>query len=159
MKDLDKTQVYDLRGITEEQARELHEWLKANDKVWIYMDCRWLKDKYSLINLCNKWRLSENKPTTHISTLFEKSYEQQLQEAKKQLEHYKKEVERLENGNSPKTNDVVKAWNNVGDDFVIGILTNMRGGYYPYEVGRADWFKNAKKLTDKEVIDLLFKKS
>lgn len=34
MKELDKSKAYDLRGLSEEQRKELLEWLKANDEGW-----------------------------------------------------------------------------------------------------------------------------
>lgn len=89
----------------------------------------------------------------------EPTYEQQLQEAKKQLDHYKKEIERLENESKPKINDVCKFWDNFESYFVIGILTEIDDSDFPYNVGDSVWLKNAKKLTEQEVIDLLFKKS
>lgn len=163
MKDLDKTQVYDLRGITEEQAKELYDWLRDYDSGWtadyyiFYWDIRkYISIKYTDIT---RWFLSDRKPTTHISTLFESTYEQQLQESKSQLERYKKEVERLENESKPKVGDVCKFWNYFESDFVIGTLTGIADGDFPYLVGESGWFKHAKKLTEKEVIDLLFNKS
>ena len=168
MKDLDRTQVYDLRGITEKQARELLDWLVENDSGWttpasldgyygFYVAIR----EYPSFKYTGRdcWHVSVSKHTTHISTLFEKSYEQQLQEAKKKLEHYKKEVERLGNESKPKINDICKLWNDVESDFVIGILTDIDESDFPYQVRDSAWFKNAKKLTEQEVIDLLFKKS
>src|SRR5690606_8288290 len=110
MKDLDKTQVYDLRGITEEQAKELLDWLVENDRGWAtpeslddYDGFYGAIQEYKSIKYTGMadWFVSVSKPTTHISTLFEQSYEEQLQEAKKQLEHYKKEVERLESESKP----------------------------------------------------------
>src|SRR5699024_4289839 len=106
-----------------------------------------------------RWVLSYNKPTANISTLFEKPYEEQLQEAKKQLEHYKREVERLENESKPKVGDVAKAWNCNEKYFVVGVITFIDNTGFPYLVGDSVWFKNAKKLTEQEVINLLFKKS
>lgn len=159
MKDLDKTQVYNLRGITEEQARELLEWLKDNDVYWEGCVHYRLMEHTSLEYRDGEWDFVHETSTTHISTLFEKSYEQQLQEAKKQLEHYKKEVERLENESKPKLGDVVKAWQSNENDFVIGILKSVDESVHPHYVGDSGWFKNAKKLTEQEVIDLLFKKS
>lgn len=158
MKDLDKTQVYDLIGITEEQAKELIEWLKDNDKGWDEFGYRRVIEGFPLEYFDNEWSLSGSKTTTHISTLFEKSYEQQLQEAKKRLEHYKREIERLENESKPKVGDVCKFWYDVESDFFIGILTGTDDSNYPYQVGVGGWFKHAKKLTEKEVIDLLFNK-
>lgn len=162
MKNLDKTQVYDLRGITEEQAKELHDWLVENDIGWVtdYYSFYWSIQKYkSLEYIYPEWMLGDREPTTHISTLFEKPYEQQLQEAKKQLDHYKKEVERLENESKPKINDVCKFWYDVESDFFIGILTGTDDSNFPYQLGAGGWFKHAKKVTEQEVIDLLFKKS
>lgn len=164
MKDLDKKQVYDLRGITEEQAKELYDWLCYYDSGWVtdYYSFYWSIQKYISIEYTDmtRWVLSDRKPTTHISTLFEKSYEEQLQEAKNQLERYKKEVERLENENNPKINDVCKFWNDVESDFVIGILTDVDEDDFPYRVGgRLNWFTHAKKVTEQEVVDLLFRKS
>lgn len=103
MKDLDRTQVYDLIGITEEQAKELYRRICERDKGWNDEDYRWLKEDGSLEYIHPCWVLSGREPTTHILTLFEQPYEEQLQEAKKKLKHYKKEVERLENESNPKT--------------------------------------------------------
>lgn len=159
MKDLDKTQVYDLRGITEEQAKELYEWLRSYDRDWFYWGHEKLIGGGSLEYFYPEWLLSDSQPTTHISTLFEKSYEEQLQEAKKKLEHYKKEVERLENESKPKVGDVVKAWQSNENDFVIGILKSVDESVFPHYVGDSVWFKHARKLTEQEVIELLFNKS
>lgn len=159
MKDLDKTQVYDLRGITEEQAKELLEWLRYYDWEWGEFDYRWFMEDGCLEYSYPEWFTNENKPTTHISTLFEQSYEEQLQEAKKKLEHYKKEVERMENERDPKIGDVCKFWDSIESNFVIGILTDTGRSSLPYQVGDFGWCKNAKKLTEQEVINLLFKKS
>lgn len=160
MKDLDKTQVYDLRGITEEQAKELHRWLCKDDEVWRGISYRWLREGFSLEYYSTEWARSGGEPTTHILTLFGQSYEeQQLQEAKKKLDHYKKEVERLESKLKPKINDVCKFWDYNSDDFLIGILTSTNDSKLPYKAGESNWFKNAKKLTEQEVIDLLFNKS
>ena len=159
MKDLDKTQVYDLRGITEEQTNELYEWLCCYDEGWSDENYRWLRESFSLEYIYPYWAISDRKPTTHISTLFEKSYEQQLQEAKKQLEHYKREVERLENEIRPNINDVCKFWDNDESVFAIGTLSLIDDSDVPYNVGDSAWFKNAQKLTEQEVVDLLFKKS
>ena len=164
MKDLDKTQVYNLRGITEEQARELLDWLVEYDSGWETNHDFF----YSAIQECTsiehtemttRWHISNSNPMTHISTLFEQSYEEKLQEAIEKLEHYKKEVERLENESKPKLGDVVKAWQSNENDFVIGILKSVDESVHPHYVGDSGWFKNAKKLTEQEVIDLLFKKS
>ena len=158
MKDLDKTQIYDLRGITEEQARELYKWLRVHDKGWSDENYRWLREDHSLIYLSDVWATSGREPTTHISTLFETTYEQQLQEAKKKLDHYKKEVKRLENESIPKVGDVVKAWNNNSSAKpIIGKLEDLHLNTH-YGIG-GHWYENAKKLTEQEVIDLLFKKS
>ena len=158
MKDLDKTQVYDLRGITEEQAKELVEWIKANGEGWEHFNYDWVFEYISLGHSDSEWVYGDSEPTTHISTLFEKSYKEQLKEAKKQLEHYKKEVERLESEIKPKVGGVFKFWDSIESNFVIGTLTGIIGGDFTYLVGRTARFKNAKKLTEKEVIDLLFKK-
>ena len=168
MKDLDRTQVYDLRGITEKQARELLDWLVEYDSGWATPESLYDYDgfyesiqEYTSIKYTGRadWYAGVWKPTTHISTLFEQSYEEKLQEAIEKLEHYKKEVERLENESKPKLGDVVKAWQSNENDFVIGILKSVDESVHPHYVGDSGWFKNAKKLTEQEVIDLLFKKS
>lgn len=159
MKDLDKTQVYDLRGITEEQAKELYRWLCQRDEVWGDISYRWLREDVSLESHYSEWKLSGSKPTTHISTLFYQPYEQQLREAKKKLEHYKKEVDRLENESKPKVGDVCKFWFNNEDEFVISVLVDLRHEYTHGFESPTSFFKNAKKVTEQEVIDLLFKKS
>lgn len=158
MKDLDETQVYDLRGITEEQAKELYEWLRCYDRWRDRWEHRYIIEGDSL-EYYTEWLISNRKPTTHISTLFEPTYEQQLQEAKKKLEHYKKEVERLENKIRPNINDVCKFWDNDESVFAIGTLSLIDDSDVPYNVGDSAWFKNAIKVTEQEVIDLLFKKS
>lgn len=157
MKDLDRSQVYDLRGITEEQAKELYSFLLANDKGWSDENYRWLREDHSLIYLSDVWATSGREPTTHISTLFEQSYEQQLQEAKKKLEHYKREVERLENESKLKDGDVVKAWDSENGEYSIGVIEDIND--YGYLLNDGIRWYNAKKLTEQEVIDLLFKKS
>ena len=158
MKDLDKTQVYDLRGITEEQAKELLDWLNGIERGWDEFGYMHLMEDLSLEYLYPEWVLGAREPTTHISTLFEQSYEQQLQEAKKQLDHYKKEVERLENESKPKVGDVAKAWNCNEKYFVVGVITFIDNTGFPYCICNREWFCNVKKLTEQEVIDLLFKK-
>lgn len=155
MKDLDKTQVYDLRGITEEQAKELCERLRGYNRGWGDWGYESLMEDDSLEYFYPEWKLSDRKPTTHISTLFEKSYEQQLQEAKKKLEHYKREVERLENESKPKVGDVVKAWDIGSGYYSIGFIEHIQD--YGYLLSDGMYWDNAKKLTEKEVIDLLFK--
>ena len=45
-----------------------------------------------------------------------------FEEAKKKLDHYKKEVERLDNESKPKVGDVVKLYDDDADTFVIGKL-------------------------------------
>lgn len=156
---LDRTHVYDLRGITEDQVKELSDWLIRYDDGWYKLEYRRILEDYSLEYSNTEWFLSGSKPTTHISTLFEKPYKQQLQEAKKKLEHYKKEVERLESESKPKVGDFCKFWDNFESDFVIGILTAREDSDFPYQVADCAWFKNAKTLTEQEVIDFLFKKS
>lgn len=158
MKDLDKTQVYDLIGITEEQAKELYRRICERDKGWIDEDYRWLKEDGSLEFIHPCWVLSGREPTTHILTLFEPTYEEQMQEAKNQLDHYKKEVERLENESKPKIGDVCKFWDFNEGVFIIGELTQILEGPSPY-LSWGDGYRNAKKVTEQEVIDLLFKKS
>ena len=161
MKDLDKTQVYDLRGITEEQAKDLYECLCCYEEGWNGLGYRHIIEviEDSLVYFNHEWVLSDSKPTVHISTLFEQTYEQQLQEAKKKLEHYKKEVERLENESKTEEGDVCKFWNYFEGDFAIGILTAISEVDSTYECSGTTWFKHAKKLTEQEVINLLFKKS
>ena len=164
MKDLDKTQVYDLRGITEEQARELYELLIVHDEGWSDENYKWIRESFSLEYIHPFWALSDRKPTTHISILFEQSYEQQLQEAKKQLEHYKREIERLENERRPTVNSICKLWNDDESDFIIGTVVKIRnllldGTRLIFLSSSGYGFKHAKKLTEQEVIDLLFKKS
>ena len=158
MKELDKTQVYDLRGITEEQARGLLKWLKANDEGWERCAHYRLMEYRSLEYRDFEWDVVNETPTTHISTLFEQSYEQQLQEAKKKLDHYKKEVERLENESKPKVGDVCKFWDFDEGVFIISELVQISEDSSPY-LSCGDSYRNAKKLTEQEVIDLLFKKS
>lgn len=167
MKDLDKTQVYDLRGITEEQARELLDWLVENDRGWATPESldgydgfyRAIQEYTSIKHTgIADWFVSVSKPTTHISTLFEKSYEQQLKEAKKQLEHYKKEVERLESESKPKVGDVCKFWDFDEGVFILSELVQISEDSSPY-LSWGDSYRNARRLTEQEVIDLLFKKS
>lgn len=158
MKDLDKTQVYDLIGITEEQAKELYAWLLVNEEGWDDWGYENLIGDDGLEYFHTEWGISSSKPTTHISALFEPTYEEQLQEAKKKLDHYKKEVERLENESKPKINDVCKFWNYFESDFVIGILTDTDESSCPYQAGGYAWYEHAKKVTEQEVIDLLFNK-
>lgn len=97
MKDLNRVEVYSLDGITHEQAEELLQWLIENDTEWesnhleylvnhksIYFDTGW-----------NEWLLGSVEyynPTTHISTLFEKSYEEQLIEAVRRVEELKRKI-------------------------------------------------------------------
>lgn len=104
MKDLNKNELYDLRGITQEQAEELLKWLMINDKEW-HID--FISDFGKFDNFVyyqskdiTTWMFSDDDtPTTHISTLFEQSYEEQLIEAVKRVEELKRKI------NEPKVGD------------------------------------------------------
>lgn len=104
IQDLDRSQIYDLRGITHEQAEELLQWLIDNDNGWDYGFLPNFHKYNSLIYFershITTWTFSyEEKPTTSISTLFELSYEEQLIEAVKRVEELKRKI------NEPKVGD------------------------------------------------------
>lgn len=48
MKDLDKSKAYDLRGLSEEQRKELLEWLKVNDEGWFKYEINVFEDNIVL---------------------------------------------------------------------------------------------------------------
>lgn len=54
-----------------------------------------------------------------------------------------------------KIGDVVKVWDGNEENFIIGVLTNIGEGGFPYQVSGFDLFKNAKKVTKEEVLELL----
>lgn len=86
MKDLNRTEVYSLDGITHEQAEELLQWLIENYTYWKTFFLEEIKQGDSFLEyISNEWVFSTYddfyNPTTHISTLFEPSYEEQLIEA------------------------------------------------------------------------------
>lgn len=66
---------------------------------------------------------------------------------------------RIKPEEEPKCGDVVKAWYNKGDGFVVGILNEIRptNNPFPYLVS-GSWFENVKALNKQEAIDLLFGK-
>lgn len=116
MKDLYKSEVYDLRGITLEQSKELYRWLKANDKGRSFSSYESfheeaLNNKTGLrYSIKFGWGLYLNSipKTVKIQELFEDTYGYELKHAKEQLEHYKREVDRLENESKPKVGDVFR---------------------------------------------------
>lgn len=76
MKDLDKNEVYGLRGATSEQLEELLDWLRARQQSW-YNTQIWqlVSDRY--IRYDGRWvrgSVDTMVPTTHISTLFEDEF-------------------------------------------------------------------------------------
>lgn len=160
MKNLNKNEVYSLDGITHEQAVELLEWLKENDVDWgdSYLSC--IKSSNYLIFL-DTWCYGSKKdvkPTTHISTLFTT----ELCDLIKQRDELNKKIEEY---GKPKVGDVCKFWDGSteeSDGYVVSKLTNIHLGEdirSPYKANiNGTWFKNAKKLTEQEVIELLFKK-
>lgn len=96
MKDLNRDEVYDLRGITHEQAVELLEWLKENDRDWNDNYISGIK-KYKTIYFdddINEWLPDAPREdiTSHISTLFEKSLEEQLKDAEKKVDELKQQI-------------------------------------------------------------------
>lgn len=96
MKDLNINEVYDLRGITHEQAEELLQWLIENEKGWSYkFETRFFEyNSIMYYTDANTWLFSNiADTTTHISTVFdEKSYEEQLIEAIKRVEELKRKI-------------------------------------------------------------------
>lgn len=130
MKDLDRTQVYDLRGITKEQAKELIEWLRRYDKGWDELGYRYIIEDFSLEYSYPEWVLSGSDPTTHISTLFEPTYE-------------------------PKAGDVCMFWDYNRNDMIIGKLGGITGvKKIAFESSSRTWFKNFEKITNPEIIKL-----
>ena len=75
MKELDKNKAYDLRGLSNEQLREVSNWLKDNDYGWDNIE--WLKEQpYIYYNFARKeWGgcngISINLNLTKATTLFE----------------------------------------------------------------------------------------
>ncbi|AXF52588.1 MAG: hypothetical protein [Caudoviricetes sp.] len=156
MKDLNPKEVYDLRGITEEQAILIKEKLGKNNVLWHKSNrcIEYLMTDDYLINNNGNWYhgSADNYPTTHISTLFEeKSLEEQLNDTLKLADELKKQIEDRYN---PKVGDVVKVWD---EQNTMKALGKYRGhdGYYRID-GLSYGFDNIKKLTQQEVIDLLF---
>ena len=167
IKDLDRNQIYDLRGITHEQAEELLKWLIKKETRWVNNGILDITQCKYLVFYINRWCLSnEKEPTTHISTLFEPSYEEQLIEAVKRVEILKEKVKQLK---EPKVGDVCKFWDDDEDGFVISKISEIRNDsdvisrVFPYGVYKTgnyhiQYYKNAKKLNQQEVIELLFNK-
>lgn len=177
MKDLDETQVYDLRGISLEQSKELYRWLRVNDEGW---DCYGSDIIFHESCLRNEtlgyvsdveWVFASHNvpPTQHIIQRFssisttsnkELFYENDLEYARERLEHYQREVDRLEQDHKPKANDVCKFWDDSESKYVIGILKRIdeQDTNYPYQSHSGLYYTNSKKLTEQEVINLLFNK-
>lgn len=60
----------------------------------------------------------------------------------------------------PKVGDVCKFWDDYEDEYMVGIVAEIDDNindYYKYS-GHGGWYKNAKVLTQEEVIKLLFNK-
>lgn len=156
MKDLNPKEVYDLRGITEEQAVLIKEKLRESNVVWHKSDrcIDYLMTSEYLINNNGNWfhGSADNYPTTHISTLFEKSLEKELEEAETKVAELKKQIEERD---KPKVGDVVKAWDG-SERYGIGVYDG-HDSYHRLKGSVYGW-NNVRKLTEKEVIDLLFNK-
>lgn len=75
MKDLDRNEVYDLRGAREEQLVELIEWLGKQQGSWVGYPVVNLQ-RADYIRCCSGWWChgTEEEPTIHISTLFEEDF-------------------------------------------------------------------------------------
>lgn len=160
IKGLDRNKIYDLRGITHEQAEELLKWLIENDKEWDEIDLEYLVSHNNIFfdTNWNEWLLCYGEyydPTTHISTLFEPSYEDQLIESVKRVEILKEKVKKLK---EPEVGDVCKFWDDEEEDFVIGKLSHIDTDIYPYLASETNYYKYSKKITQQEVIELLFNK-
>lgn len=153
MKDLDKNEVYDLRGITHEQAVELLKWLKVNDVDWEDCHLSLLTSQRYL-----RWEVEWNcgsadsvSSSTHISFLFEIELEsliRQRDELNKRIEEY---------GN-PKVGDVCKVVVSGGHSIFITKVESIE-----YRDGAVDYVnewgvESCVKITEQEVIELLFKK-
>lgn len=64
----------------------------------------------------------------------------------------------VERNDKPQIGDVCKFWDEDEDDFIIGFLERIDFNYlFPYKT-RVCCYMYAKKVTEQEVIDLLFKK-
>jgi hypothetical protein len=96
IKDLDRKQIYDLRGITHEQQVELSKWMAENTPWPNDMCLKWIKETTTLSYGPVNWlrgTCEHERCTTHISTLFEEpSYEEQLIEAVKRVEELKRKI-------------------------------------------------------------------
>lgn len=158
MKDLNKNEVYDLRGITEEQAEEIQTHLIDIGVYWAkgYEALENIKTRKYLIFKHGYWlHGSEDEPTTHISTLFEeKSLEEQLQEAEIKVEELKKQIEERD---KPKIGDVVRVWDS-SERYCIGVYEYTSESSHYAIKGMSYKWANIKKLTQQEVIELLFGK-
>lgn len=162
MKDLNKNEVYDLRGITEEQAVLIKEKLRESNVVWHNSDrcIDYLMTSEYLINNNGNWfhGSADNYPTTHISTLFEKSLEKELEEAETKVAELKKQIEERD---KPKVGDVCKFYDSNENEFIIDVYCeyNSEESTYKHKAKNLDnHWSNIKKLTQQEVIDFLFNK-
>lgn len=157
MKDLNKREVYDLRGITKEQAKEVYEWLLKNEPQWTDNGVTEFRGRNFIYHNGTRFIFTESAfSTVHISTLFEeKSLEEQLKEAEVKVAELKKQIRERD---TPKVGDVCKFWSNDEDEFIIGKLIEVDKSVaeLPYEASNGGYYDHAKKLTQQEVIDLLF---
>lgn len=158
MKDLNPKEIYDLRGITEEQAKEVYEWLLKNEPRWHPSGHSSMFNNSTIHYNLGRWYFSSRTDTTtHISTLFEeKSLEQELQEAETKVAELKKQIEERD---KPKKGDVCKFYDSEEENYVISKLMEIDNTHHlSYISNRGFRWCKAKKLTQQEVIDLLFGK-
>lgn len=153
MKDLDKTQVYSLDGITHNQAVELLEWLKVIDRDWDDVHLENIRKEHAIYHVGgDEWCCDYSKTyktTTHISTLFPTKLEdliKQRDELNKQIEEY---------GETLKIGDVCKFWNDGDGEFTISSLDSVDVSDYPYRDKYGTWHQYADILTQQEVFDFV----
>lgn len=96
IKDLDRNQIYDLRGITYEQQLELSKWMAENTPWPNDMCLKWIKEttvlSYGPVNWI-RGTCGHERCTAHISALFEEqSYEEQLIEALERVKTLKAKI-------------------------------------------------------------------
>lgn len=90
------------------------------------------------------------------------SEKEALQAALVQLDNLKRriqaKIDEIIEAERPKVGDVCKFWKNDEDYYSVCVLVKDDKSNIPYKTKQGSWYKNAKKITKEEAIELLFGK-